>query len=387
MGARLPRFFLPWFCSALVCTALMWLSPGEETIPLHIGWVGLCLSYGFALWPLRITVPSIAGYAAASGSVLVVRAQSGVLGWQETAEIPLMAAMAFVMAWHVARRVEVMEEVREMAAAERTRLQDRERLTRMYSHEMRTPLTIARGYVSLLQTASLSAEQMGDLMVVDDELRTLERVGDRLLRTLKVADLFASEVVDVNDLLGEVVRRWGTVAERQWVVDNRLVELQCSRERFRMCLDTLIENSLRYTDQDDVIRLFAYGSGREVVVGVADSGPGLPDTLRDHINNPPSNGTDEDADLVVGDAKGGSGLGLALVRQVAEARGGFIHAGQAHEGGTLIAMVVPRAVPDLSRHPATRPTGTGSTMGRLLEPTLATLVRPSASGAGAGPTA
>lgn len=360
MPRRPPRFFLPWFCSAVLCSALMWTSPGEETIPLHIGWVGLCLSYGFALWPLRITVLSIAGYAVVSGSVLVVRAQNGVLGWQETAEIPLMATMAFVMAWHVARRVEAMERVRGLAAAERTRLQDRERLARTYSHEMRTPLTIARGYVSLLQAQPLTPEQLADLTVVDDELSTLERVGDRLVRMLVVADLYVREAVDVDALITEVTRRWRTVAQRQWVVDSRLGELCCSRERLRMCLDTLIENALRYTDEDDTIRVFAHEEDGEVVIGVADSGTGLPDTLRADINRPSSGATPEEAGSAIADMKAQTGLGLALVRQVAEARGGLVRAEQAEEGGALIAMVVPRTSP-ATPQPAGPPAASAAT--------------------------
>jgi two-component system OmpR family sensor kinase len=320
----------------------MTLLPGEETIPFHIGWVGLCVSYGFALWPARLTIASILGYACASGVVLAVRADSGVLGWGETAEIPLMSVVALVMAWHVARRVEAIKVVTAVAEEDRRRLEERERLSRMYSHEMRTPLTIARGYLSLLQAEELTAEQHDDLLVVDDELSTLERVGDRLIRMLAVTDQQTRTLNDIGTLVDEVARRWGTVAERRWVVDVRVSTLHCSRARLRMCLDTLIENALRYTDPSDVIRIFAFATGGDVVIGVADSGPGLSDELVLDIN---SGGTGHIGDDGGRDARRQTGLGLALVHEVSESLGGCLRADRSDEGGAMISMVVPRRSP------------------------------------------
>jgi len=247
-----------------------------------------------------------------------------------------MAIMAFVMAWHVARRVESMRELGAIADAERVRHLERERLSRMYSHEMRTPLTIARGYIDLLQREALTFEQHEDLNVIDDELGTLERVGERLVRMLAVSDHQERRPVDVDELLTEVATRWGNVAARQWVVDSRAGTLVCSRERIRMCLDTLVENALRYTDADDTVRIFARQVGDAFELGVADSGPGLADDVLAAVN---SGGK---TDGLERDARRQTGLGLALVRQVAESRGGTIRAGRAVEGGAEITMVTPR---------------------------------------------
>jgi signal transduction histidine kinase len=334
---RPPQLFLTWSAFAVACCVLMAVSPGEETIPLHLGWISLCLSYGFALWPPVVTLTSITAYAVASGAVLAVRASEGIIGWQETAEIPLMALMAFVMAWHVARRVESMRQLGVIAGAERVRHQERERLSRMYSHEMRTPLTIARGYVGLLQRERLTAEQHEDLSVIDDELGTLERVGERLVRMLAVSDHQERRPVNVDELVHEVATRWGNVTTRRWVVDSHVGTLTCSRERVRMCLDTLVENALRYTDVDDTVRIFARAIGGTVELGVADSGPGLADDVVDAVNL-----EGRSAEAIRGDTRRQTGLGFALVRQVAESRGGTIRAGRAQEGGAEITLVMPR---------------------------------------------
>lgn len=334
---RPPALFVPWSLFAVICCILMAASPGEETIPFHLGWISLCVSYGFALWPPAVTLVSITVYAVASGAVLAVRASEGVLGWQETSEIPLMALMAFVMAWHVARRVEIMRQIGILADAERERHEERERLSRTYSHEMRTPLTIARGYLSLLQQQELTREQHEDLSVIDDELGTLERVGERLVRMLAVSDQQQRGPVNLDALVDEVVTRWGNVATRRWVVDSQAGMLTCSRERVRMCLDTLVENALRYTDADDSVRVFARRVGDTIELGVADSGPGLADDVRDAVNLGPGI-----TDTLERDGRRQTGFGLALVRQVAESRGGTIRAGRAREGGAEITLVLPR---------------------------------------------
>ena len=61
-----------------------------------------------------------------------------------------MSLLMVLMVWHVQRRQKALAEVTLLARRERDLAQGRERLTRLTSHEMRTPLTIARGYVEML---------------------------------------------------------------------------------------------------------------------------------------------------------------------------------------------------------------------------------------------
>ena len=142
--------YLPWLVAAAGCTGLMWSWPGDETIPYHVAWAAFALLYGMGDWPLRRAVTGLTLFTAATGAVLVARAATGVIAWQETAEIPLMSLLMVLMVWHVQRRQKALAEVTLLARRERDLAQDRERLTRLTSHEMRTPLTIARGYVEML---------------------------------------------------------------------------------------------------------------------------------------------------------------------------------------------------------------------------------------------
>ena len=102
----------------------------------------------------------------------------------------------------------------------------------------------------------------------------------------------------------------------------------------RACLDTLIENALRYTRDGDTVRLFAFRDTDRIEVGVADSGVGLSAEQIALING----AADADAPR---DDLSQTGLGLGLVRGVVAARGGRLRAGAAPEGGAMVAMQFP----------------------------------------------
>jgi signal transduction histidine kinase len=199
---------------------------------------------------------------------------------------------------------------------ERRRALIRERLSRVTSHEMRSPLTIAVGYVDHLLRGEHDAERREDLLVVRDELGRLTRGSDRLLRLMQLQDQTDVRDVDLDGLLRDTAERWAAVADREWAVDCEVATFRCSPERIRACLDTLIENSLRYTEAGDAVRVVAFQLGEDVVVGVADSGPGLDPQVSAALNR--GDGTDS----LLRDPRSQTGLGLSLVREVAGAHGG-----------------------------------------------------------------
>ena len=340
--------YYPWLAAAGVCTWLMWASPGNETIPYHVAWALFALLYGLGNWRLSRAVTGLALYTAATGVVLVVRAATGVLDWQETAEIPLMSVLMVLLVWHVRRRQIALAALTTMADRERRRAHDTQRLTRLTSHEMRTPLTIARGYVELLQSREDDPEKAHDLAVVQDELHRLTRVTERLVRVIRLQGGGEVERVDLDELLHQTAERWTQVAERRWVVEAAAGSYDGSAERIRACLDTLVENAVRYTTAGDVVRLIGTRDENEVALGVADSGSGLSAELVAVINGWP----DEDLQTPR-DELSQTGLGLSLVRGLVTARGGRIVAGRSPEGGALLLMTVPTGA--TAAPPATSP--------------------------------
>jgi signal transduction histidine kinase len=326
-----------WLLLASVCSGLMVAYPGRETLPYHIGWFGFAVAYGFGPWSRRTTLLTVAAYTACSGAVLVWRVDAGVIDGEELYEIPLMCMLVSMMVWHVRRRHAAALALGEMMQRERRRALIRERLSRLTSHEMRSPLTIAVGYVDHLLGEEQDAERREDLLVVRDELGRLTRGSDRLLRLMQLQDQTDVREVDLDRLLRDTAERWAAVADREWAVDCEVATFRCSPERIRACLDTLIENSLRYTEAGDAVRVVASQLGEDVVLGVADSGPGLDPHVSAALNR--GDGTDS----LLRDPRSQTGLGLSLVREVAGAHGGRLLTGRAAEGGALVMVLLPPA--------------------------------------------
>lgn len=333
-----PRLFVAWLALATLCSALMWVTPGNETIPYHLGYIGLALAYVFDPWPPARTLTAVGLYTVVTGGILIVRAATGVIGWEETAEIPLMAILVLLSFWHVRRRLAATAQVEQLAARERRHDAHRERMRRLTSHEMRTPLTIATGYLDLLLTDEDREERRADLLVVQDELGRLTRAADRLVRMIRLQDEPQRDRADLDDLLHQVVDRWAAVADRQWVVDSSAGSCVVPVERLRACLDTLIENALRYTSAGDVVRLESARSDGMVHVGVADSGTGLSEELLAAINDQDFRATQQLSETAPG---GQTGLGLGLLHEMVAATGGRVRAGRSPEGGALVMMVLP----------------------------------------------
>ncbi|MEO7059390.1 MAG: HAMP domain-containing sensor histidine kinase [Lapillicoccus sp.] len=331
--------FAPWLATAALCTALMWYLPGNETIPYHIAWTTFALAFGSRVWSNRRTLIGLCLFTVVTGGILLMRVSQGVLAWQETAEIPLMSLIMMLLVWNVRRRQDALSTLTELAGRESARAREEEFLTRLTSHELRTPLTIAAGYVDLLRDREVDPQKVEDLDIVRSELVRLSRTSERLIWVMRLQSEPARELVDVDMVLDEAVSRWSRVTPRDWVVDSCGGTVLASPERLRVCLDTLVENAIRYTTTSDTVRVFITHGVGGLRIGVADSGPGIPEEQAALINR--LGDRDGVTDPLTQDSRSLSGLGLGIVKSIAVARGGRLVVARAPEGGALVAMEVP----------------------------------------------
>ncbi len=339
MSSRRHWLFWPWVAWAGLCLAAMELSPGDETIPYHLGYAGLALAAGLDAWSHLRSVLALGSYAVLSGIVLISRAADGSVAWEETTEIPLMCLLMILVIWHMERRNKAVDRATELAEQARAQQQRRERLVRITSHEMRTPLAIAVGYVDLLRHGNSPHDLPEDLEVVREELDRVSMATDRVVRLIQFHEFLPTEQVDLGQLLEVMAQRWAVVADRDWQVDADVGMQDCNQDRIRACLDTLIENAVRYTRPGDVVRLFAHARGNTSLIGVADSGSGFTDCQMESINAP---STDTEArPALLTDARSQTGLGLSLVREIAESHGRRLVAGRSAEGGAEIYTIGP----------------------------------------------
>src|SRR2546423_14320480 len=192
---------LGWAAFAALNFAAMPFTGEWETVPFHFVWVSLTLVYGFRVWRLWPTAGALSGVVLVSGAALLAMSGRGQVSTAELTEVPLMGAMFVAMVWHARRRHAALEELRRVTERERDFVRDA-------SHELRTPITIARGHAELIRAGASSDQIVADAEIVLDELARLERVAERLLLLAAVEhEGFLFRIpVDVEPLLGETAR-------------------------------------------------------------------------------------------------------------------------------------------------------------------------------------
>jgi signal transduction histidine kinase len=332
--AKISRLLVPaWVASAMVGIALMYALPGAETIPFHLVWIGMSLIYGFTQWRPYAMVLSMAAVALSTGYVLAHHADLGEIGWEETAEVPLMSAIFAVMVWHVHRRQRAMAQLGRMAEASQRRAERQQLLVRLASHELRTPITIARGYAEMVLNGA-GEQAAADLTIVIEELDKMARISGRLVTLMQVDAAARVTAADLDAELARIVRRWEPAAPRTWAVHSRIGVVAVNEERLETALDCLLENAVKFTAPGDRITVAGRVEQGTWVIEVADSGAGLTKELADAL-------TSATEPVPHATTATGSGLGLAIARAVVETWGGVLQVCGKPGCGTTVTLRIP----------------------------------------------
>ncbi|MCW2505604.1 MAG: hypothetical protein JWO79_3888 [Actinomycetia bacterium] len=324
-----------WVAFATVNVAFMYAMPGRETIPFHFVWIGLGLVYGFSQWSRRVMIGSLAAVTISTAAVLVHHADIGAIGWEEITEVPLMALVFLAMVWHVGRRQVALAEVQRLAAMDRRRLEAQQLFVRLCSHELRTPITVARGYTDLIRAAHPDPRTAEDTEIVIDELDKLNRITHRLVTLMQMNETTPPRQVDLDSALARLVHRWEPTAPRDWILDTGLGDARVDTERLETALDCLVENAIKFTAPGGSIAISghreSHRDGDHVVIAVADSGTGVTPEVAHHLlTGPPGRQTAT-----------GTGLGFAIVRTAVQAWNGTVRIGDRPGGGTVITLRFP----------------------------------------------
>ncbi|WP_127901138.1 sensor histidine kinase [Solirhodobacter olei] len=188
------------------------------------------------------------------------------------------------------------------------------------AHDLRTPLNRLRMRVS----EALEAVERGEdpRAVLEAALQESDAIGDTFSALLRIAQIEAGArrerfaAVDLSNLLASVVEVYEDVAEDAGMVLvssglDRPAWVRGDAELLVQCVANLIENSIRHCPAGTTIRASLERSGQQIIVLVADDGPGIPEEERSFV-------LQRLYRLQRSRTTPGSGLGLSLVRAVAE---------------------------------------------------------------------
>jgi signal transduction histidine kinase len=336
---------IAWVAFATANYAAMIVWPTWETIPFHFVWISLTLLYGFRVWALRPTLIVLACVMGMTAITIGFDAFHGIQLWGELFEVPLMAAMFLAMVWHARRRVDALHVAEARAEERRSLLERQERFVHDASHELRTPVTIARGHLELMRKARAAPE----LDVALDELARMDAMIERLLVLARAdqPDFLLTADIELEPLLEDVFMRWSELAPRAWRLGTLAPgTLRVDADRLRAALDALLENAVKYSQPHAAIELRARPHGHgELWIEIEDEGCGVPPEALDRIFDRFAR-----ADSARTRSAGGIGLGLAITDAIAKAHGGSCSVRSTQHGSTFI-LQLPRFTPAGSRLP------------------------------------
>jgi two-component system sensor histidine kinase ChvG len=220
--------------------------------------------------------------------------------------------------------------LREMTGALYSRLAAIERFAADVAHEIKNPLTSLRSAVETFRLARTDAQRERLLAVIEHDVRRLDRLVTDISNASRVdAELSREEMrpVDIPALLDAVVSVTRDGAEAKEVRLTQSAQPQLSVQglegRLGQVLRNLVDNAISFSPAGGAVRIVAQRApGGGVEIAVEDDGPGVPPDKLDAVferfwsERPDADG--------FGDH---SGLGLSISRQIVEAHGGRIAAG------------------------------------------------------------
>jgi two-component system OmpR family sensor kinase len=286
-------------------------------LPLGLGLVAASLNPGGRLNPLL--------YVRAD-----LRALALILG------MSLSLMMGIWGGWQTVKR----RQAQALSQAQSQANEDRRRFLQRLDHELKNPLMAIRAGLANLADAPTSTARAQALASVEAQTVRLSRLTAdlRKIAELETRDLERSEI-DLNHLLEEAIclakDRPGAAARRLTLTVPQapwpLPIISGDRDLILVSIYNLLENALKFTGPDETIEVRAREEGQQVVIEVADTGPGIAASDLPHVWEELYRGQS---------ARGvsGSGLGLALVKAVAERHGGSVALRSRAGKGTIVSM-------------------------------------------------
>jgi two-component system OmpR family sensor kinase len=212
------------------------------------------------------------------------------------------------------------------------------------SHELRTPLTSIRGYAELSRLQGRSTDSP------DDSMRRIEVEGTRMSRLVEDLLVLARgdqatatrrEPVDVDMLLAEAAHAVSSAYPDRplSIVASGGTVVIGDRDQLLRVLINLATNAAVHTPAGPIRLEAIRGStpaGEAVALRVIDTGPGLPPDEAAHVFE-----RFWRADKARSRAKGGSGLGMAIVAQIVESHGGQVRFDSSVQNGTTVTVTLP----------------------------------------------
>ncbi|MER5672211.1 sensor histidine kinase [Pseudonocardia alni] len=205
-------------------------------------------------------------------------------------------------------------------------------------HELRTPITIVRGHLGVLDPHDPD-DVAETVALVDDELERMNRLVSEMLALTRAEQpsLLRTETVDVGVLTRELFEKLTGLADRDWRLESvAAVRCRMDPQRITQAVVALADNATRFTGDGDRIALGSESVDGRVRIWVADSGPGVAPEDRHRVFRRFARGDDAPR-------SDGAGLGLSIVEAIATTHGGRVLLESTPGHGATFTLDLPRS--------------------------------------------
>ncbi|MDQ3554148.1 MAG: HAMP domain-containing histidine kinase [Chloroflexota bacterium] len=216
-------------------------------------------------------------------------------------------------------------------------------------HELRTPLTIVQGHLELLDEGSPIERERAVQLMLEEVERMTGLVSDLMLLAASAQpDFIRREPVDAPALARGILDKARVLGDRDWQLDIvRTGTISADRQRLTQAMLQLVANAVRLTGPGDAIHIGADVDASVARFWVRDSGPGIPESEQKAVFQRFYRGAGESR-------SSGSGLGLSIVKAIAEAHGGTVDVASLPGRGATFTLVVPLDEPGPASPPAVK---------------------------------
>lgn len=219
-----------------------------------------------------------------------------------------------------------------------TAFRSQRRLLDDAGHELRTPITIVRGHLELMDPADpQDAADTRELAL--RELDRMHRLADDLVLLAKseAPDFVRKEPTDLAPLLDNVLDQARQLGRRYWRLTERVeAVVPLDQERVTQALLQLAANAVKFSEEGSTVRLGAALRDGDVALWVEDEGIGIPPDQVDRVFDRFAQVTGPH-----GRPRSGSGLGLSIVAAIAAAHGGRVTVSSQVGRGSRFTLLLP----------------------------------------------
>lgn len=244
------------------------------------------------------------------------------------------------------KELQVLLVIEDITAIEKTESLRREFVSNA-SHELKTPITIISGFIETIKLGHIKDEKQLNhfVEIMEKEVKRLALLTDNLLHLSRAEKILVEnseeKILNLKLLLEEIRKSFFNIAERKKIeieikADDKEIKTKLSNEWFRTVIGNLIDNSIKYSNNDSKIELIGYIKGEYLSITIKDEGIGIPKEELENIFRRFYR-VDKSRNRKIE----GNGLGLAIVKNMVYSINGKINIESEVGLGTKIVLEFP----------------------------------------------